>query len=241
MSSRYLKTMLSVFAISLLPIVGFADDTSTPAAPAAPATNNATPAAPATDSSTPVTAPTDSNTTAPAGQTTTPSTPTDSNTTTAPAGNTNTSGSGDTFHQVCVKSWMGRLNDVKDKVDFQNFGEKYCTCAETQQPLDSNDAINHAAQVCMSRTLLEDAVDNLSDEVGLTEAKPTDFDEYCMDRWQLVYPTMDDNDKKAAANYCECAKPKLLELFKDSTQATDQAFVKAIDGVAATCSGKVGK
>jgi len=233
MSLGYIKSMLSVVVVSFLPLMSYADDMQTgtqptgtpPASTAAPATGTPPASAPASDTSAPASQPA-STTTQPA-------------TSTQPA--TGGNATGDSFHQVCVKSWMGRNADVKNKVDFQNFGEKYCTCAETQTPLDSNEAINMAAQVCMSRTLLQDAADNLSDEIGLNEVKDTDFNEYCMDRWELVYPNMDDNDKKAAVGYCDCAKPKLLELFKKSSDMTDQAYSKAIDDVAATCSGKVGK
>lgn len=247
MSLGYIKSMLSVVVVSLLPVMSYADPVAAPQPSSAPPASSTpaptgtppssdTPATPASD--TPATPASDTSA-PPASDTSAPATSAPASTTTQPASGAATSG--DSFHQVCVKSWMGRNADVKDKTDFQNFGEKYCTCAETQTPLDTNEAINMAAQVCMSRTLLQDTADNLSDEVGLGEVKDSDFDEYCMDRWELVYPGMDDNDKKAATGYCDCAKPKLLELFKKSSEMTDQAYSKAIDDVAATCSGKVGK
>lgn len=215
--NQWIVVAFSILTFNAAPVLADTTDTtgSVPQTTPAPAATPSTPSTP----STPAT---------PAPSSSEPST----STSTQPA---------ETFQSVCVKSWMGRLKDVKDKIDFQNFGEKYCHCAESQQPLDNDEAINHAAQVCMSRTLLQDAVDNLRDDIGLSEVKPNDITEYCMDRWDLVYPNMDAENKKAATDYCNCANPKLLDLFKKSDALTDQSFFKSIDDVAAGCSGKTGK
>lgn len=242
MSLGYIKSMMSVVVVSFLPIMGYADNPESTQPVSSPPSTSSSPASTTTP-------PASTSTQTPAVNAQPATTQPDSTQPTAtqpessqPASNQPASStSGDSFHSVCVKSWMGRNTDIKDKVDFQNFGEKYCSCAETQTPLDSNEAINMAAQVCMSRTLLQDAAENLSDDIGLDKVKDSDFDEYCMDRWELVYPGMDENDKKAAVGYCDCAKPKLLDLFKKSGDMTDQAYTKAINDVAATCSGKVGK
>jgi hypothetical protein len=91
----------------------------------------------------------------------------------------------------------------------------------------------------MSRTLLHDAMDSLEEEVGLSEAKESDITEYCQDRWNLVYPKQSEEDKKITAAYCECAKPKLLDLIKQSDNMTDKQYDAGINDVAAACSGNV--
>lgn len=146
--------------------------------------------------------------------------------------------SGASFATVCVDTWMKKGGQASDKVDYKNFGEKYCTCASTQ-PLDSDAAIKKAIQICMSRTLLHDAMDSLEEEVGLSEAKDTDVMEYCQDRWNLIYPNQTDADKKVTGAYCECAKPKLLDLLKQSDNITDSQYSESIDNIAAACSGNV--
>ncbi len=145
---------------------------------------------------------------------------------------------GESFQTVCISSWMKKIGDSADKIDFKNFGEKYCTCAAAQ-PLDNDAAIQKAIQLCMSRTLLHDAMDSLEQEVGLSEAKDTDINEYCEDRWNLVYPKQTDADKQITAAYCECAKPKLMDLIKKADNMTDKQYEEGIDDVASACSGKV--
>ncbi|MCL9685658.1 hypothetical protein [Legionella maioricensis] len=146
--------------------------------------------------------------------------------------------SGESFQTVCINSWMKKIGDSADKVDFKNFGEKYCTCA-AGQPLDNEAAIQKAIQLCLSRTLLHDAMDSLEEEVGLSEAKDTDINEYCEDRWNLIYPKQTDEDKKATTAYCECAKPKLMDLIKKAENMTDKEYDDGINDVAAACSGNV--
>lgn len=141
----------------------------------------------------------------------------------------------ESFQTVCTDAWMKKSDDAKDKVDYKNFGEKYCGCA-ANQPLDNEEAIQKAIHLCMSRTLLHDAMDSLEDEVGLSEAKDSDITEYCQDRWNLVYPKLTDEDKKLTVAYCECAKPQLMELIKQADNMTDKAFDEGVDKVAAACS-----
>ncbi len=146
------------------------------------------------------------------------------------------------FLTSCTNAWMQKINDSADKVDFKNFGEKYCTCAANQlagQQSPSQDMLQKAIQLCMSRTLLHDAMDSVEEEVGLSEAKDTDVMEYCEDRWNLIYPKQTEEDKKFTTAYCECAKPKLMDLIKQSDNMTDKQYDDAIDNVAAACSGNV--
>lgn len=143
--------------------------------------------------------------------------------------------SGESFQSICLDSWLKRVTNDQNKVDYKNFGEKYCECAASQ-PLDNDQAIDKAIQLCMSRTLLKDAMDALDDSVGITEATDKQVGEYCESRWKLVYPTMNDNVKAAATAYCDCAKPKLLDLNKRSEDMTDNEYYDGINEIAATCS-----
>ncbi|CEK10966.1 hypothetical protein [Legionella hackeliae] len=142
------------------------------------------------------------------------------------------------FQSSCVGSWMKRIDDIKDKIDYKNFGEKYCECA-AQQPLDTQEAINKTMQLCMSQTLLQDTMDSLENEVGLEKATDSDVNEYCQDRFSLVFPQMGDKDKQAAESYCSCAKPKLAALLKTADDMTDKQYSDEIKNIAATCSANV--
>ncbi|KTD50879.1 hypothetical protein [Legionella quateirensis] len=142
------------------------------------------------------------------------------------------------FQSVCINSWMSKGEQATDKVDYKNFGEKYCACASTQ-PLDNQEAIKKAIQLCLSRTLLHDAMDSLEEEIGLSDAKAADLTEYCQDKWSLIYPKQTEEDKKFTTSYCECAQPKLMELIKKSETITDKEYDQSIDTIAGDCSGNV--
>lgn len=144
----------------------------------------------------------------------------------------------DSLFSSCTNAWMQKSNDFADKVDFKNFGEKYCGCVATK-PLSSKEEIQKAMQLCMSRTLLHDTMDSVEEEVGLSDAKDKDLMEYCEDRWNLVYPKQTNEDKKITTAYCECAKPKLMNLTKQTTKITDKQYDEGIDSIAAECSGNV--
>lgn len=141
----------------------------------------------------------------------------------------------ESFQGTCVKSWMKRMDKDQDKTDYRNFGEKYCECA-AKHPLDNEKNINKAMQLCMSQTLLQDTMDSLENEVGLDKVTDEDLDEYCADRFKLVFPKMNDKDKQVSTAYCDCAKPRLIQLIKDSEEMTDAQYGSHINEIAATCS-----
>lgn len=144
----------------------------------------------------------------------------------------------ETFQSTCVNAWLGRFPDVKDKTDYKNFGEEYCTCASTQ-PLEGSEAIDKAAKTCMTRTLLTDAMNKLEEDGAMDDATASSIDEYCMARWNLAYPQMDDKLKQVSSTYCGCAKDKLLSLIKDSTDMTDKQYYDHINEIAANCSAQL--
>lgn len=146
----------------------------------------------------------------------------------------------DTFQSTCVKAWLGRDNTAKDKVDYKNFGEQYCSCASTQ-PLQDSAAVDKAAQVCMTRTLLHDALNILEEDNALKGASEADIDQSCHDRWSLVYPTMDDRLKQVATTYCGCAKTELKTLIKNSENMTDNEYDSKINDIAASCAAQLAK
>ena len=142
------------------------------------------------------------------------------------------------FQTNCTNSWMQSAGDAADKVDFKNFGEKYCGCA-SKLPLNNTEDANKAIKTCLSQTLLHDAMDSVEEEVGLTEAKDTDITAACEGRWKLIMVKPTEADKKAASAYCECAKPKLVDLIKQSNSMTDKQYAQAIDAVADSCVDNV--
>lgn len=145
---------------------------------------------------------------------------------------------GKLFQDTCVKTWMERATDTTDKVAFQNFGEKYCSCAAGKD-LHDDAAMQKAAQLCMSQVLLHDAMASLEDQYGLPDLTESQIEAGCQDKWALVYPDMNPNVKSKTTNYCQCAGPELDAMNKNANNLTDKAWSEKIDEIAAKCSGLV--
>jgi hypothetical protein len=144
----------------------------------------------------------------------------------------------ESFQAICLDSWMNRYTEVKDKVAYKNFGEKYCNCAQTQ-PLDNDSAVDKAIHVCISRTLLHDTMDALKTSIGLNKVTDKDIIKHCQERWNLIYPKLTDNGKQATIAFCECSKTQLMDLQKKVNEMTDKEYNEQSDTIAAACSGTV--
>lgn len=142
------------------------------------------------------------------------------------------------FKTACVKSWMERGDKTSDKVGYKNFGEKYCDCA-ANMPLNSDAAIDKAAQLCMSQILLHDAMDNVESDSGLANLTEDKVKSACAGEWTMIYPEMDAKLKEGTASYCACAAPKMNDLNKTRDNLTDKEWYAKINGIAADCSGIV--
>ncbi|MBA3535474.1 MAG: hypothetical protein H0T84_02515 [Tatlockia sp.] len=206
------KMILATLVFSLCPLLANADELITDTT-----TTNTTTTAPASTTTTRV--PVNVNTT-------TTKTPADANK------------QGDSFESICLSSWMKRFADVKDKSSYQNFGQKYCACALTQ-PLDTDAAVDKAIQICMSRTLLQDSMDSLKAEVGLDKATENDVNQFCLNKWKLIYPQMSEQAKLNTAAFCTCSQPKLTELIKNFKTMVDKDFKVQVDTIAGTCADMV--
>lgn len=143
----------------------------------------------------------------------------------------------ESFESTCIKDWMKKADEAKSKIDYQNFGEKYCSCIATQ-PFDNRAAVNKATQLCMSQTLLHDSMDSLEEEIGLKKGTEDIIEEYCQDRWDLIYPQVTDSNKETIIVYCQCAKTQLMQLIKTADQITEKQYNEQINIIAASCVDK---
>lgn len=139
------------------------------------------------------------------------------------------------FQSICVNTWMGRVNESKDKIGYHSFGEKYCECAAAQA-LDNDEAVDKAIQVCIARTLLHHTMDSLEEDIGLTDATGEDISKYCLERWHLVYPQLSENGQRVTQAYCDCAKSKLLHIIKEANYITDSQYIAQVNRIATACS-----
>lgn len=140
---------------------------------------------------------------------------------------------------ACVKAWMSRIDTITEKIEYQNYGEKYCTCLAEKAPDTTASALANTTKNCLSRILLHNAMDVFEDDVGLKDITLGDIAEYCHDKWSLFYPNQDSAMQQSTANYCACVKPKLLALAKKADTMTDEIYNGHIDNIADNCAIKL--
>lgn len=137
---------------------------------------------------------------------------------------------------ACIKAWMSRIDAVTEKIEYQNYGDKYCTCLAEKASGLSTEALAKTAKMCMSRIMLHNAMDVFEDDVGLKDLTLGDIAEYCQDKWSLLHPHQDNTMQQATTQYCACIKPDLLALAKKADTMTDEVYNGHIDTIADTCA-----
>jgi hypothetical protein len=85
---------------------------------------------------------------------------------------------------------------------------------------------------------LRDTMDALRDDVGFREVTLGDINEYCQDRWNMVYSNIDGLHKNANLDFCACAKEKLLTLSARADKVSDESYVQDINAIAKECADK---
>lgn len=142
------------------------------------------------------------------------------------------------FNTSCLKAWMERAGNTSDKVEFKNFGEKYCACASGKS-LNNDAEIDKAARTCMSQTLLQVTMSALETSPGLSNLTEANILSGCQGEWKIVYPDMGADAKRRTDDFCKCAAPKLLGLNKNKDNVTDAQWSDKINEIGDSCSGNV--
>ena len=141
---------------------------------------------------------------------------------------------GQDFKTVCVNAWMKSAPE-NGKVDYQNFGEKYCSCAAGKS-LTTQDEVNKAAQSCMGQTLLRNTADALEDSPGLDKVTAEDVMSACQASWAIISPQTKTAPETVATQFCTCVQPQMVELAKKNEDMTDDQWYEKVDAISAACS-----
>lgn len=145
----------------------------------------------------------------------------------------------DVFKKSCVAEWMKHADKSADKVGFQNFGEKFCDCAK-EKSVDTDEAVKVSARSCVAETILQDTMDGLENNPGLSKVNSDKIITACEDEWNLIYPQMDADVKKATSNFCQCASPQLAEMSKNQDDYTDDQWDAKVATISTSCADKIG-
>lgn len=138
------------------------------------------------------------------------------------------------FKKMCVSAWMKSV-PAGDKVDYQDFGEKYCSCA-SEKPLTSQEDVNKAAQFCMGKILLRNISDRLEESPGLDEVASKDVDEACKGAWKMISsPDSGAPPAEMVSQFCACVEPQMVTLAKKNAELTDSQWYVKVDTISAGC------
>ncbi|KTC97439.1 hypothetical protein Lgee_1760 [Legionella geestiana] len=138
------------------------------------------------------------------------------------------------FKNMCVSAWMKSAPDG-DKVDYQDFGEKYCSCA-AEKPLTSQEDVNKAAQFCMGKILLRTISDRLEESPGLDKVASKDVEQACKGAWTMITsPGSGAPPAEMVSQFCACVEPQMVKLAKKNEELTDSQWYVKVDAISAGC------
>ncbi|HAT8180732.1 TPA: hypothetical protein JA361_15080 [Legionella pneumophila] len=141
----------------------------------------------------------------------------------------------ETLQSHCLETWLNNADQSIDKETYKQFGDKYCRCISTKN-LDNKTGIQKAIKNCLPQTILHDAMDELEEEVTLSEVTTQTIEQYCLNRWSLIYPNQSDEDKKTIQAYCACVKTKLLNFIEQIEKISNKEYNEAINDINTICS-----
>ncbi|HAU0827434.1 TPA: hypothetical protein JBH49_15805, partial [Legionella pneumophila] len=141
----------------------------------------------------------------------------------------------ETLQSHCFETWMKKIDPSIDKETYKQFGDKYCRCISTKN-LDNKTGVQKAIRNCIPQTILHDAMDELEEEVTLSEVTTQTIEQYCLNRWSLIYPNQSDEDKKTIQAYCACVKTKLLSFIEQIEKISNREYNEAINDINTICS-----
>lgn len=141
----------------------------------------------------------------------------------------------ETLQSHCLESWLKKADPSIDKQTYKQFGDKYCRCIATEN-LDNKTDIQKTIRNCLPQTILHDAMDELEEQVTLSEVTTQTIEQYCLNRWSLIYPSQSDEDKKTIQAYCACVKTKLLSFIEQIEKISNKEYNEAINDINTICS-----
>ena len=134
------------------------------------------------------------------------------------------------LHQNCVSAMIKAKSAEQNSTEYSVFAEKACSCLLEKSPSgDVNDKkIN---KLCIFSGMLHAVTDDLDKNASNSEMM-----EACKKMVHINNPKPTDEDMNTVNAFCQCAQPKLLELFKKSDSMTDKEYDDGINGIAENCS-----
>lgn len=134
------------------------------------------------------------------------------------------------LHQSCVNAVMKeKIPDQKNE-QYSLFADKTCGCLLEKSPSGevSDKKIN---KLCIFSGMLHAVTDDLD-----KNASDTELMDACKSMLHINNAKPTDEDTKIVNAFCQCAQPKLSELFKKSDSMSDKEYDDGINGIAESCS-----
>lgn len=141
----------------------------------------------------------------------------------------------DANFQSCMKAITKHDTPENNTPEYKKFNETMCDCmVEQLKSNHNNEDSNKITKTCFFNALLHYATDNLD-----TNTTDSDMMSACKNMLNVSKDKSSDKEQKMVADFCQCAQPKLLDLFKQSDSMTDQQYKEGIYSIADTCSANI--
>lgn len=134
------------------------------------------------------------------------------------------------LHQNCVTALTKEKAPDQDGAAYGVFAENACTCLLEKSPTGdvSDKKIN---KTCIFSGMLHVVTDDL-DKATSGE----DMTKACNSMLNINNPKPSKEDETVVTAFCQCAQPKLLDLFKQSDSLSDKQYDDGITAIAEGCS-----
>jgi hypothetical protein len=135
-----------------------------------------------------------------------------------------------TLHQNCVSAFAQQKAPDQDAAEYGVFAENACNCLLEKSPTGdvSDKSVN---RTCILSGMLHVVTDNLDKDTSAD-----DMTKACNSMVSVNNSKPSKDDETLVNGFCQCAQPKLLELFKQSDAMSDKQYNDGITAIAQSCS-----
>ncbi|MGL5742249.1 MAG: hypothetical protein ACRCXC_06725 [Legionella sp.] len=140
----------------------------------------------------------------------------------------------DADHKSCMKAITKNDTPGNNTPEYKKFNETMCDClieqAKNARTVDST----KISKICFFNALLHYATDDLN-----TNTTASDMMTACKNLLNVNKDKATDGELKMVAVFCECAQPKLLDLFKQSDSMAEKQYKDGLYSIADSCSANI--
>lgn len=138
------------------------------------------------------------------------------------------------LHQSCMEAMLKDEKPQNNTPELKKFTGQMCDCLIAK--MNKNNEVDNKtlSKTCFFSSLLHYATDDLEENATDSEMMTA-----CRGMLNVHKDKTSDNELKMVADFCQCAQPQLLDLFKKSDSMTDKQYDEGIYSIAGACSANI--